>query len=202
MITGPNAEAAVAEMVAALYDASLDAYPARTPGGTWTCSASDSSYVNMQFENMVTVLERSAGQFRDRSEGRDYHLPLRSPANSSPLQRYEMLSRRGRAMFGAGGGMAPGAAPGEMAEDAAATPAPAAEARGERAASVAEGEAKSMAMEMDGAAGLGAGAAAPQVDLSKGLGPQEPERNGLLLPAPGLRRRRRGHAASSPCPRR
>ena len=66
VITGPDSEAAVAEMVAALYDASLDAYLPHS----WQnleMFRQDYSSLNMQFQNASLRLHHLLGRFdRDR----------------------------------------------------------------------------------------------------------------------------------------
>lgn len=62
VISGPDARAAVAEMVAALYDASLDAY---LPHGWGNLQffRQDRNYLNVQFENSALQLNTWAGHF-------------------------------------------------------------------------------------------------------------------------------------------
>ena len=75
VVTGPDAKKAVAEMVAALYDASLDAYlPHRLAGVVRRLPARD-------FPGAITVREPDAAAAADsvrvafRVEGREAHLP-------------------------------------------------------------------------------------------------------------------------------
>lgn len=58
VVTGPDANKAAAEMVAAMYDASLDAYqPFSWPGG-FGVFRQDRTYVSAQFENMLKSLQQ------------------------------------------------------------------------------------------------------------------------------------------------
>jgi hypothetical protein len=61
VVTGPDAKKAVAEMVAALYDESLDAYlPHNWPAG-FGVFRQDYSQINMTFENMARYLNQIQG---------------------------------------------------------------------------------------------------------------------------------------------
>jgi len=63
VITGPDAEKAVAEMVATLYDQSLDAYlPHRWPSGL-KVFRTDQSYLSSRFENVTKSLQHLLGNW-------------------------------------------------------------------------------------------------------------------------------------------
>src|SRR5262249_12646535 len=57
VVSGPDAKKAVAELVAALYDASLDAYQAQNWPGGFGLFRLDQSQVYAQFENMLKPLQ-------------------------------------------------------------------------------------------------------------------------------------------------
>ncbi|MFO7903791.1 MAG: alpha-2-macroglobulin family protein, partial [Pirellulaceae bacterium] len=155
IITGPDSEAAAAEMVAALYDASLDAY---LPHG-WPnleMFRQDHSRINTKFQNVALRLRNLLGRF-DRD-----HKSVTITYRTLPPEIVRAARSRGQAMFGGAGGARrmKAAAPPEMAEDTAAEPAEAEAANGvggppeEKAAS----------------GGKGGGAAPdepPKVDLDK-----------------------------------
>jgi hypothetical protein len=61
VITGPNAKKAVAEMVVALYDRSLDAYRAHSWTDGFGVFRTDSSNLSSRFENMQRQLRRIYG---------------------------------------------------------------------------------------------------------------------------------------------
>ena len=76
VITGPDAKKAVAEMVAALYDQSLDAYlPHDWPPG-FGVFRQDYSNLQLQFENMLKQLQHLQGNWPMDAEGRADDLPL------------------------------------------------------------------------------------------------------------------------------
>ncbi len=162
VITGPNAEAAVAEMVAALYDASLDAYlPHSWPN--LQMFRRDYSQLRIQFENSLLQLRGLAGNFD--SARKDVTMTYRSlpPELSAQRMMYGLARRAGRGMMrgemaapmaAAPGGMDSYAAQGEMAMESMAM-ADAAPAEGAEAGGGA------------GMGGAGGEPPAPPVDLSK-----------------------------------
>jgi hypothetical protein len=75
VISGPDAKKAVAEMVATLYDESLDAYlPHRWPSG-FGVFRQDSSLVTSNFENSLRNLNSIRGSWPMDSKGRHDQLP-------------------------------------------------------------------------------------------------------------------------------
>ncbi len=160
IITGANSEAAVAEMVAALYDASLDAYlPHNWPN--LQMFRHDGSPLNVQFENVLLQLRGLLGYFE--TDRKDSQISYRSlPPELKSQHEFFGVMRRGRA--GVARGMVPmAAAPGAMMDGAAP------EAEGillEKAAPMdafAANAAPAMAGGLGGEAGAGG---PPQVDLS------------------------------------
>jgi uncharacterized protein YfaS (alpha-2-macroglobulin family) len=70
VITGPDAKKAVAEMVAALYDQSLDAYLPHNWQGGFGVFRQDWSRINQQFENMAKYLNQLQGNWPlDQKDG-------------------------------------------------------------------------------------------------------------------------------------
>jgi hypothetical protein len=68
VITGPDAKKAVAEMVAALYDASLDAYLMHNWQSGFNVFRQDHSNVHLQFENQWEQLQHLLGSFATASK--------------------------------------------------------------------------------------------------------------------------------------
>lgn len=159
VITGPDSEAAAAEMVAALYDASLDAYlPHNWPN--LNLFRQDRSRLRTQFQNVAFRLQNIMGHFyRD-------HKSVTITYDSFPPDILGRVRAVPRGMFGA----APGAARGRaratrametnMADDSAAL-AEAAEALPTNGMAMKAGQA------MGGMGGGGKPAKTPKVDLDQ-----------------------------------
>jgi uncharacterized protein YfaS (alpha-2-macroglobulin family) len=112
VVSGPDAKRAVAEMVAALYDESLDAYLAQHWQSGFGVFRDDNSKVQEQFENMVRQFQHLRGQWPNRWKevNATYrHFPIQITAN---LWGYQYFGRRG--FGGGGGGNAPGPAGGDF----------------------------------------------------------------------------------------
>ena len=75
IITGPEAESAVAEMVATLYDASLDAYLPHS-WRNWRCSGRTIASLNMQFQNASLQLRNLLGHFDADQQAGEHHLSI------------------------------------------------------------------------------------------------------------------------------
>ncbi len=172
IITGPDSEAAVAEMVAALYDASLDAYlPHHWPN--LEMFRQDYSSLNLQFQNMALSLNNLHGRFARDSKPVSITFRALPPELIAQVFSNPFLRSR-RAGLGGGGGMTPmSAASGmEMADGAmakgarmleSAAPADMASGLGVDKMAVANG-----AVALDAVAGAGGqSGSAPSVDLSK-----------------------------------
>ena len=117
VVTGPDAKKAVAEMVAALYDESLDAYlPYAWPAGFGVFYV-DQSNLQMQFENVLKPLQVLNGGWVLAQK--DVQMTYRSfPADiTTNLWGYMYFGARGTRMRGVvmGGMAAPSAAPVPMA---------------------------------------------------------------------------------------
>jgi uncharacterized protein YfaS (alpha-2-macroglobulin family) len=111
IISGPDAKRAVAEMVATLYDASLDAYLPHNWPTAFGVFRTDHSWVDVQFENSQKGLQHLHGNWPGRSK--DISLVYRSFPQEmiANLWGYAFLGGRG----GGFGGMAmPGAPPMQM----------------------------------------------------------------------------------------
>ncbi len=106
-ITGPDSEAAVAEMVATLYDASLDAYlPHHWP--RLDLFRHNYTRLNQQFQNTALSLRNLHGRF-DRDD-KSVSITFRSlPRDVVTPAMFGRRMRRGGGMggFGGGGGLAP-----------------------------------------------------------------------------------------------
>ncbi|MFO0902527.1 MAG: alpha-2-macroglobulin family protein [Pirellulales bacterium] len=104
IITGPNAEKAVAEMVAGLYDASLDAYVMHDWMSRFPVFRQNHSVLHQQFENMPAGLQHLLGNWNATT--RDESLSYRSfpPDVVGAFVMQMMYARRGRAMMGGLGG--------------------------------------------------------------------------------------------------
>jgi hypothetical protein len=111
-ISGPDPQRAAAEMVATLYDASLDAYASHNWLTRFNVFRRDYTSIGMRFENQLRGLQRIHSSWsRDyRSVPRTYR---RFPREITQNLRGYQYSRRGR---GFGGGGAFGAAGMEMAD--------------------------------------------------------------------------------------
>jgi hypothetical protein len=117
VITGPDAKKAVAEMVAALYDASLDAYKPHSWPQAFGVFREDYSRLSTHFENMLKGLQQMPGGWPQDSQ--DPSLSYRSfPADIiMNFWGYQFFGRNRGAALGAGygGAMPPmAAAPGGM----------------------------------------------------------------------------------------
>jgi uncharacterized protein YfaS (alpha-2-macroglobulin family) len=112
VITGPEAKKAVAEMVAGLYDASLDAYQMHNWPGGFGVFYEDYANLSSQFQNQAKQLQHLQGQWQQRQK--DGSMSYRSFPHEIIMnwRGYQFLARGGF-----GGGMAPGA-PAPMAAGA------------------------------------------------------------------------------------
>ncbi len=202
VITGPDAKKAVAEMVAALYDASLDAYLPHNWPQAFGVFREDYSHISSRFENMLKGLQHMRGgwpqeyqdaslsyrsfpadiimnfwgyQFQGRNRAR--HSAAASAAchaaRRPPRRVNAEQARRAMAMDRLANGQA------EMAAAAADKP----------MALFAKGAADAVEKKQAGQAGADE-ARGTRAGLEQSLRPPEPERNRLLLPALDRRRRR------------
>ena len=123
LITGPDAKRAVAEMVATLYDESLDQYLPHNWMARFGFFRQDHSNLNAQFENMVKHLQHLHGNWPHKFKSVDVryrHFPHDLVTN---LWGYEYFREQGG--FGGGRGNAdaaltgapPPAAPGAILKD-------------------------------------------------------------------------------------
>lgn len=120
LITGPDAKRAVAEMVATLYDESLDQYLPHNWIARFGFFRQDHSNLNAQFENMVKHLQHLQGNWPHKFKAVDVsyrHFPHDLVANLWGYQYFE------GADGGFGGGR--GGAPGNAAKGGASPAAPA-----------------------------------------------------------------------------
>lgn len=116
IITGPDAKRAVAEMVAALYDKSLDAYLPHNWIGGFGVFRGDHSNLQWQFENMLKQLQHLHGQWP--SDHKDATMTYRSfPAEI-------VANLWGYAYFGRGKGEGGGIMRGHDGRPGAPPPAP------------------------------------------------------------------------------
>ncbi len=166
VVTGPDAEKAAAEMVAGLYDASLDAFVNHMWQGAFNLFYQDRTRTHLQFANSLQHFNNIFHSWQVDAKDASFHyryfkfgLGARFGMHWSQ-QRYS-YARGARMAGGWGGGDMPGAVEGLSAdsmslESAAAPRAPASASR--RDAGV--------AMEKSGEAGPGGPAFTPPVDLS------------------------------------
>jgi uncharacterized protein YfaS (alpha-2-macroglobulin family) len=176
VITGPDAKKAVAEMVAAMYDASLDAYlPHGWPQG-FGVFREDHSGIAFRFENMLKSLQHLHGNWPQ--DYKDASMSYRSfPAEIvANLWGYQYFGRN-RGGLGAGGGARFFGAPAAAAPGA--PPAPEMARRALQMDRLAEGEVAAAADKAGGMANAmadaraekkqagQAAAEAPAPDLSK-----------------------------------
>jgi uncharacterized protein YfaS (alpha-2-macroglobulin family) len=110
IVTGPDAKKAVAEMVATLYDKSLDAYLPHQWMTMFNVFRQDRSNLNLRFENVLRQLQHLHGQWPH--DYRDATITYRSFPHdlTANLWGYQSFGRRGgRALAGAAPApMAPG----------------------------------------------------------------------------------------------
>lgn len=169
VVTGPDAKTAVAEMVAGLYDASLDAYLPHQWMAAFTGFRQETSRVRSQFENQLQPLQQILSGWRTDTKETTLTYRAFSPEVASNLWGYG-YSRAFTYGGGPRGGVYkkaashPGMPVGAMAEQGAAPPppSPAASMQAAPMAAPAPGAAKWQAL--DAAAEP---AAEPQPDLSK-----------------------------------
>lgn len=120
IVTGPNAKQAVAEMVAALYDASLDQFQPHHWTAGFGVFRYDNSYIQSRYENQAQQLDWLWGNWPNPNSHVSVfyrHFPQEMIANlwGFEYQRRGMLRDRG----GVGGAMPMAAAPAmEMAKNA------------------------------------------------------------------------------------
>ena len=107
---GPDAKKAVAEMVAALYDQSLDAYLPHNWQSGFGVFRQDRSRMNEQFENMGMYLNQIQGGWP--YDQRNVQITYRSLPSSitADLWGYGYFGKAGKAAVERGGGRMPGAA--------------------------------------------------------------------------------------------
>ena len=108
VITGPDAKKAVAEMVAALYDQSLDAYLPHEWQSGFGVFRQDNSRINQQFENMAKYFNQMQGSWP--YDQKNVQITYRALPSSITADfwgyayfggrtgGYRMMSRRGAAM--------------------------------------------------------------------------------------------------------
>lgn len=170
VINGPDAENAVAEMAATLYDASLDAYLPHAWQQMFGVFRTDYSNLNSQFENVQKQLQHLQGRWPQSAKDATLAYRAFPPELTANLWGYQAFGQRGRSrMFrrGAANEMQldamslDGAMP--MAAPAMAAGAPA-EAESLMAADMAEGRGAEKAAAEPGAAG---GQPPPAPDLSQ-----------------------------------
>jgi hypothetical protein len=88
VITGPDAKKAVAEMVATLYDESLDAYQPHDWQETFSnLFRKEYSYFNSRFENSSLNLRTLQGGWKRKHESINWTHPSWHPEMVSPLWR-------------------------------------------------------------------------------------------------------------------
>ncbi|MFT3879425.1 MAG: MG2 domain-containing protein [Gemmatales bacterium] len=111
VLTGPDARKAVAEMAAACYDASLDAYLPHQWMQAISVFYQDRSYLNTQFQNYQMAMYQIAGMFPQQFLSAHFHYRQFPADITANLWRYlSMNTGRPGSMGGVGGGMgAPGA---------------------------------------------------------------------------------------------
>ena len=191
MITGPDAKKAVAEMVAALYDQSLDAYlPHNWPQRLQRLPPPTTRTSNPQFENAAQQLAALLGQLADRIT-QDATLTYRAfPPTSSPTCGAAATASAAAALDGGAAwlrlAMAHRRPPSRWRTPPMAGGRCAGSSRRRRQRSgdgMATGERQPRRRP---APARPAGRRRPRPE--QGLGPQEPQRDGLLLPAPDRRR--------------
>ncbi|MCI0463633.1 MAG: MG2 domain-containing protein [Gemmataceae bacterium] len=122
VVTGPKAQKAVAEMVATLYDASLDAYLPHH----WTKKLAgfrqDYSNLHQQFENQIAQLMQFRGNWRTDHRSKDWTYRQFPHDIAMNFWGFEFFDRDGRfahdgaPMAGFGGGEMAKAAPGMPAD--------------------------------------------------------------------------------------
>jgi uncharacterized protein YfaS (alpha-2-macroglobulin family) len=109
VVTGPDAKRTVAEMVAALYDESLDAYLPHNWTHAFNVFRQDSSALNYSYENMVRYLNQLQGSWAQRTKPAT--MTYRAfPADIIGILRMNVRGRAaatmgGGAVGGRGGGM-------------------------------------------------------------------------------------------------
>ncbi|MEI7731372.1 MAG: alpha-2-macroglobulin family protein [Verrucomicrobiota bacterium] len=127
IVTGPNAQKSVAEMVATLYDESLDAYRAHHWLTRFNIFRSDNSYLSARFENDLQNLNQLLGYWNERSVGVERTYRSFPPDLVQNLYGYQyfgmnaagggrMMRARGMVMSDAAMPMAATAAPTPMAK--------------------------------------------------------------------------------------
>ncbi|MBL8830411.1 MAG: hypothetical protein JNM18_25780 [Planctomycetaceae bacterium] len=167
VVTGPNAKHAVAEMVAAMYDASLDQYLPHQWPGAFGVFRHDYSYLQSRFENQANPLQWLLGQWTSRHMDASYRyraLPQELIAN---LWGYQFGGGRNRGLaLGAANGRAmPAAAAPMMAEGAAMDAVPMAKAARDES-QLRRADRKELEQDKQ-QAGVGGTATGPQPNLSK-----------------------------------
>ena len=204
---GPDAKKAVAEMVAALYDQSLDAYLPHNWQAGFGVFRQDWSRMNQQFENMAKYLNQLQGGWP--FDQRNVQITYRSLPSSITVDLWgygyfggqewasgRMMLRRRQPMPGPHGRRCRHAARcgdgrGRQGRRRCAADRPPNAGGGEA------GERKTRASRTSRPAGRRQSRrrpARPGARSEPGRGTQEPQRNGLLLPPSALRRRRPGEA--------
>jgi hypothetical protein len=94
VITGPDAKKAVAEMVATLYDESLDAYQPHDWQKTFSnLFRKEYSYFNSRFENSSLNLRTLQGGWKRKHESINWSHPSWHPEMVSPLWGYRGTAR-------------------------------------------------------------------------------------------------------------
>jgi hypothetical protein len=180
VISGPDAKKAVAEMVAALYDQSLDAYLPHNWQSGFGVFRQDWSRINSQFENMARYLNQIYGGWN--YDQRQVQITYRSLPASITVDLWGYQYFRGGAPGGFGGGMLRKGA--NMAMSAAPAPMAAGARRAEQQESAALSAKSDATVDHFAANGLADGKqAAEKRGMDKSGGPGE---GGPAGPGPDL----------------
>ncbi len=100
IVTGPDAKKTVAEMVAAMYDESLDAYLPHAWMDRFNVFRQDHSWINLYFENMAKNFNHLHGNFPVRLEGVDLTYRGFPGELTTNYIRYEYFGKGGGYVFG------------------------------------------------------------------------------------------------------
>ena len=121
VITGPDAKKAVAEMVATLYDESLDQFLPHRWQSAFNVFRQDYARLGQSFENMNKGLQYLQGQWPQQNKGSNFHYRSFPHEIAANLWGYEYFGHNRKAGFGGGMG-GPGGPPMAMRAMAAAAP--------------------------------------------------------------------------------
>lgn len=103
VISGPDGEAAAAEMVAAMYDASLDAFKPHSWMSAFNVFRNESSRLNSRFENQLNTLRRVAGRWTVDRRGNS--LTYRRLPSEIAQNFWGYAMRNSRSRFSRGGSL-------------------------------------------------------------------------------------------------